>query len=257
MIYSWSAGFDGYPPGSTFGSTMGEALRRYKKAFKERFEVEHSFIETVDPSGMTHIPPCTVVQSVESFASNAVTGALQFNEEDNELARDTGTGTVKFTRADHGDLDNLDAGATDHPQYIDSTGDTITGTHNIPEIEGMQTSLPGSPADADAVSIGQHPTSGESNHTAGCITSTTVLGLAFPVSKLDVSQASATPLSSGNNAINEGAPASMPVPTEGTGTLEIRSIDTDSDDYNALYNLKASTADIHVYYFTFGGTGDF
>lgn len=50
MTYSWNRAFESYPSGSMRALTMGEGLRRLKRAFDERLSVQHDVVDTGIPT---------------------------------------------------------------------------------------------------------------------------------------------------------------------------------------------------------------
>lgn len=50
MTYSWNRAFESYPAGSMRALTMGEGLRRLKRAFDERLSVQHDVVDTGIPT---------------------------------------------------------------------------------------------------------------------------------------------------------------------------------------------------------------
>ena len=171
MIHIWSTGFEDYPSGQDFGSTMGDGLRGLKEAFKERTEVEHNFTSLSGDVYMSHKVGESSVVGVpeETPVSEGVDGALQYDEETGELKRDTSLAMEIITSQDHGDFTGLTD--DDHTIYIKAGGDTITGGLSVPSLTGLPTSLT-SVAEGDALSRGLHlsdHTDGGADHNAGVI----------------------------------------------------------------------------------------
>lgn len=252
MIHVWSSGFDAFPSGQQFGSITGEALRRYKEAFKERMEVEHYFDEATPPEMYHLLGQCSVVEILDSetVATNSVDGALQITS-NNALYRDNGSAMEVVTTADHGAREGLDD-PTDHPQYVDATnGDAITGAHTIPKITGLPTTY-GTPTDADALSKKQHSdddAGGGANHANDVITS---IDISVTGAKLKLTYSTASLTVSGSNYVREiDGYSSFPIPIAGTASFLVKGSTTDEDDYYMTLGFLTTTTNCEIGYHVF------
>ncbi len=154
MTYNWSSGFEEYPRGNFFGSTMGQALRDLKGAFEERIGAEHIFASLTSDVTMIHkVGQGSIVgMSDGTPASKGVDGGVQWDYDEGLLYRDTGAGMNVVTTKDHGGLDGLTE--DDHTMYMNFDGDTITADITVPSLTNLP--IGEDPADGAALSRAGH-----------------------------------------------------------------------------------------------------
>lgn len=192
MTYKWTTGFEEYPQGNDFGSSMGKALRDLKKAFQERLEIEHEF-ETGTGSTMMHLvgKGSIVGMSDGTPASLGVDGGLQWDYTNKTLYHDDGASMTAVTTKNHGELDGL--GDDDHTQYLLQSGGTITADIEVSSLTGMPTSE--GPNDDQAMSQKRHlddATAGGARHDDDVISDMPTDAVINGVDKLNWTQATAT-----------------------------------------------------------------
>lgn len=138
MIYRWNQSFEAYPPGSYRGNTMGEALRRMKAAFYERFIVEHEITEGSNPTVLHRLGECSVIKILDSDdtpSSEYVEGGLQYKQPG--LYWDSGSELYPAVIADHGNYTGLDD--DDHPQYVKVSGGSLDVNAIVGSVTGLST----------------------------------------------------------------------------------------------------------------------
>lgn len=179
MIYAWTSQFENLPTGSDFGSVVSSNLREHKKAFEERFSLEHYLDIVNDPAVGYHLPGrCSIVmidEDTDSKAPTLVNGSLR-ERLGNLYTEFTATAYVVSTISH---LSLIDVDAADHPAYLNKADplgySALTGALDLNGhmVVGMRQVL-GSAADDEIISIGSHmgpmPTTGECKHESNCIT---------------------------------------------------------------------------------------
>lgn len=139
MIFEWNQAFESYPPGSFRGNTMGEALRRLKQAFYERFIVEHSITEGVSPTVLHRVGECSVLQILaneDTAVSNYLAGGIVYKRP--ALFWDDGSNLISVIPVDHGTFVGL--ADDDHPQYVHVSGETLTTLLAVDAVTALPTS---------------------------------------------------------------------------------------------------------------------
>lgn len=137
MTYLWNQTFEGFPAGSSQGHTMGEALRRLKAAFYERFIVEHTITESATPTSVHPVGECGVVLLVEEDdtpLSEYIDGALQYKAP--AFYRDTGSALTQFLPLSHADFTDLETDA-EHPQYVPVGGGDFSASPLIWTVDNL------------------------------------------------------------------------------------------------------------------------
>lgn len=165
MIYVWNTSFEGFPAGSKQGNTMGEALRRLKAAFYERYIIDHTISEGAAPTSIHNLGQCTIVHIEEDTpASLYIDGGLQYKSP--AFYRDDGSALTDFLPDTHTEFTDLTTDV-EHPQYVPVAGGDVSAnglTWTLDNLTGLETA--GEQYNARSGSVDQAAVQGGLAHTS-------------------------------------------------------------------------------------------
>lgn len=139
MVIPWNMSFENRPNQNDFGSVTGSQIRQTKRAFKERFEVEHTFDETAAALGSHRRGLCSIISTAATPPVSLGTRG-GFQRGDSSIYFDSGTLPVLVGVVKHEDTTNIDE--LDHPQYFRRNMTSISFDLNVRSVIGLPLNHP-------------------------------------------------------------------------------------------------------------------
>lgn len=139
MEFIWNSTFEQRPTQNDFGSITGSTIRRIKRAFKERFEVEHTFDTTAAALGTHRVGLCNIIKEAsDPPVSLGVRGGFQrapwkIYFDSGTLPLLVGTSTHEYTQG---------AIPADHPQYFATNRAVVDFDITVKRFFNLSTDFP-------------------------------------------------------------------------------------------------------------------